>query len=532
MWKELKKLGLRVDDEWYNSGSITLHIRSNRKSSACPSCGRRSLRVHSQYRRQLTDLPAHGCRVTLRLNVRKFHCDNPTCSKQIFSERFPGLVLPHRRTTVRLEALWTRLGLFLGGEGGARLAHDVHAPTSADTILRLVHRIDLTPMRDLRVIGIDEWAWRKGQRYGVILSDHISGRPVDLLAECTREAVIEHLKEHANLEVITRDRSELFADAARQAVPKAVQVADRWHLIKNIGDLVDEILGVTSVSIPVIKGQQKLPDCGTPKKIDAQVNRSEKTSKTLAQQRREERYHLIRELYAELKSIRAVAKHLKISRATVRKYLQANECPTHRPRSRRSQKLQPYLSYLERRWKEGCRNAFRLYRELVQAGYDGSSSLVRAFVRRWRVDETAETPQADSVAQRRVQLSPRRLRRLFCSDADALSEAERQQLEAVLEQDSRAPEVYAWIQEFRRILQERDVDGFFRWLDQAKQSSIRRIRGFAEFMRRDVDSVVAAIELPWSNGRVEGHINRLKLLKRQMYGRAGIELLRRRFLLT
>jgi len=187
---------------------------------------------------------------------------------------------------------------------------------------------------------------------------------------------------------------------------------------------------------------------------------------------------------------------------------------------------------------EGCRNASQLYRELVKLGYDGSSSLVRVFVRRRRVDEPAEkfeapeTFQADSVAQRRMQLSPRRLRRLFCSDTKALSEEERQLLEAVLAQVSKAPEVYAWVKEFQRILRERDVDGFFRWLAQSKQSSIRRIRGSAEFMHRDIEAVVAAIKMSWSNGRVEGHINRLKMLKRQMYGRAGIELLRRRFLLT
>src|SRR5690606_3178761 len=95
--------------------------------------------------------------------------------------------------------------------------------------------------------------WKKGDRYGVILTDHISGRPIDLLAERSREAVIECLKEHPGLEVISRDRMGLFADAARQAAPQAVQVADRWHLVKNVGDLVDQILGFAPISLPIAR---------------------------------------------------------------------------------------------------------------------------------------------------------------------------------------------------------------------------------------------------------------------------------------
>jgi len=280
MWKELKKFGFCIDDGQYTAGIITLFIRSKNRSAVCPYCRRHSRRVHSRYRRRLADLPADGCQVTLYVIVRKFYCDHPTCSRRVFSERFPGFVLPHRRATVRLEALWTHLGLFLGGEGGARLAREIHTPTSSDTILRLVHRIDVAPMRNLRVIGIDEWAWRKGERYGVILSDHISGRPIDLLDECTKEAVIERLKEHPTLEVITRDRLGLFADAVQQAVPQAVQVADRWHLIKNIGELMDKVLGFTSVSIPVAQVENKRSSSTTIQKTDAKTNRIKETSPT------------------------------------------------------------------------------------------------------------------------------------------------------------------------------------------------------------------------------------------------------------
>jgi len=201
VWEELKKFGICVDDDQeYVDDSIILRGRSSRRMAPCPSCGSDSSRIHSHYGRRLSDLSADGRRVILLLTVRKFRCVNPDCSRRLFAERFPGIVLPHRRATTRLEALWTRLGLYLGGEGGARLAREMRITTSADTILRLVHRLDVPTMRGLRVIGMDEWAWRKGTRYGVILCDHISGRPVDLLAECTKEAVMECLKDHPALD--------------------------------------------------------------------------------------------------------------------------------------------------------------------------------------------------------------------------------------------------------------------------------------------------------------------------------------------
>jgi len=344
------------------------------------------------------DLPADGRTVNIQLVVRRFRCKNPSCRRRVFAERFPRLVRTHARRTERLESLLTRIGVFLGGEAGARLSQDLRVPVSPDTMLRLLYRMELAPAVGLRVVGIDEWAWRKGVRYGTIMCDLESGRPVELLPEAQAETVARWLAGHPGIEVVSRDRAGMFADAAALGAPQAVQVADRWHLLRNLGDVAERVL--VGLSITIVKDFVATLRRGTP---------------------------------------------------------------------------------------------------------------------------------AERIV-RRVRLGPRRLRRWFTCPPEKLDENERRFLDMVLEASPSAGEAYSLLQEFRRILTERRADALRAWLDQAARSSLAPLRGFARSLEQDMDAVMNALTYPWSNGRVEGCINKLKLLKRQMYGRAGIELLRRRFL--
>jgi len=253
----------------------------------------------------------------------------------------------------------------LGGEAGARLAQDLHAPVSPDTILRLLYRMKLTPAANLRVVGIDDWAWRKGVRYGTIVCDFETGRPVELWPAARTEVLAQWLAKHSGIEVVSRDRAGVYADGAALGAPQAVQVADRWHLLRNLRDVAERVLaGVSIPLLPVAAMQPVEPVPTAPPPNNRETRRN--AERQQRHERRQALYDQVHELYEKTKSIRAVAARLGINRRTVRKYLNAPECPLPKPRGKRSSLLDPYRDYLLSRWNEGCHNAAALYREIAR----------------------------------------------------------------------------------------------------------------------------------------------------------------------
>jgi len=242
MWELVRRAGLRILDQQIAPAGITITCEGAAKEARCPVCGSVSRRRHSSYTRLLMDVPADGRTVSILLSVRRFRCVHRQGRRRLFAERFPQLVRSYARSTERLDALLTRIGVFLGGEGGARLCEELCVPVSPDTILRLLYRMELTPAGELRVVGIDDWAWRKGHQYGTIVCDLETGRTVDLLPEARTEDLVQWFTAHPTVEVVSRDRSGLYADAAALGAPRAIQVADRWHLLKNLGNVAERVL--------------------------------------------------------------------------------------------------------------------------------------------------------------------------------------------------------------------------------------------------------------------------------------------------
>jgi DNA-binding NarL/FixJ family response regulator len=376
--------------------SVRLHLTATAPTAPCPGCAVASSSVHSRYQRHLTDLPWGTRAVHLQLTVRKFRCRNPTCARRMFTERLPDLVAAYGRHTHRLAAALRAIGLALGGNAGARLAAHLRLSTSPSTLLRLVRGAPTPPMPALRAVGVDEWAWRRGHRYGTILVDLLTHRVVDLLPDRSAATLAAWLTQHPTITVVCRDRSDIYADGIRRGAPQAVQVVDRFHLVRNLREAVEAFL-VTKrplLQAAAVRTAQVLALSVTPVLATRMYAGKRQCSYTRQQQRAMERQRghalwvttdeAIHALSAQGAGITAIARQLGISRPTVYAYLRRGTPPAPRSPQRSGQVLRPYLPYLIRRWREGVTDSMRLWREIQALGYTHSARTVCRFITQLR----------------------------------------------------------------------------------------------------------------------------------------------------
>jgi transposase len=524
--------------------SLTFVIQSTAPTAACPLCGQTSARPHSRYLRRLADLPCHDRPVRLHLEVRRFFCANADCPRRIFAERLPAVAAVHARTTVRLDKAHCNIGLALGGEAGSRLAARLAMPTSPDTLLRRVRRAPLPQHPAVRVLGVDDWAFRKGHRYGTILCDLERHRPVELLPERSAEALSAWLKKHPEVEVISRDRADEYIRGAGAGAPQAVQVADRWHLLRNLQDALKATVdrhhaeiraaarAVVADATTPAPGQTDLPAPAAASEAPASARQTQRQQ--VRRQRRERLYDEVLALHGEGISQRVIADRLGVHRSTVRRFVESGSFPERAGR-RSARRTDCFIDYLKDRWAAGCRNAMRLYAELQDRGYSGSYYSVRRQLAKWR---SALPPGDEGKPPRPVPAvmgrpSARRVSWLLLMDGTDLDPQERQFREQL---EERCPELRGAAElarAFRALVREHREAGWDAWLSEVcSPASAKEMRGFAEGLKKDEVAVRAALRLEWSNGQVEGQVNRLKLIKRQMFGRAKFDLLRQRVLLA
>jgi len=537
-----KSLKLAVDQFIVKNETIILEISSHQSAGQCPDCGQVSRRVHSHYRRTVADLPCVGWAMYLSLQVHRFFCDNSACKHKTFTERLPGLVAPSARRTIRLADQQRQLGLDLGGKAGARLASHLAMTTSDDTILRLLPGSSQETVEAPRVLGVDDWAWSKGTRYGTILVDLENHRPIDLLPDRSAETLTAWLQEHPGVEIISRDRAPAYIEGASQGAPDAIQVADRWHLLSNLKEVLQRLLDRYQACLYAAATEpepEKQPEpeptpVSEEKDPEPQLAKAEQRRQA-TRQRRLARYQTVIELHQQGKSMRAIARELKLGNRTVRRYIRAGEFPEMAQRRQRATILDPYLTYLEERWSMGFRNAAQLYREIKAQGYPGSQPLVGL----WAWKKRQQEPQA--VQTKKTTPKPASRSRpwstgyaVWClmKQPNQLTADKKAALDRMLQASAEVQRAYHFGQAFIRIIHNRFSKALDPWLETLRDSDIAELRGFARSLLKDRDAVLAALTLPWSNGQVEGQINRLKLIKRQMYGRAGFELLRLRVLAT
>ena len=501
--------------------SITIQLAARRPVARCPACGQLSDRVHSRYRRTLSDLPWHGIPVQLCLHTRRFFCRTPACAQRIFTERLPKTVQPYGRKTLRLEGALQLLGLFVGGEAGARLAVELGILTSPDTLLRRAREPTDNDPCTPRCVGVDDWAWRKGQRYGTLLCDLESGRIVDLLPERTSESLAQWLRDHPGVEVISRDRAGTYADGARQGAPEAVQVADRFHLFRNLTDALQRILEREHARLRRAEKIATTPVAPPPASPSEPKLSAAERRKQANRARRLARYEEASRLNHLGLSHVEIARRTGVERRTLSRWFHQGSFPERKQSAPRSKGIDRYVSYVAQRWKQGVHNAALLFREVQGQGFTGSYTAVRDLVQGWRAAEP-RAPAGDA--------TPTSIRRspwlLTLSDEERTPEQKRY-MDALAEVWPEARAMERLAREFIRFFREKDASTIGTWIREAERTPLRR---FALGLFSDMRGIRAAIELPWSNGPTEGHINRLKTLKRQMYGRAGFDLLRARLL--
>jgi transposase len=416
--------------------NITLHLEPLRRAVCCPGCGTKSTRIHSRYRRTARDLPWAQWPVTLMVHSRKFFCDNDQCARRIFTEPFPGVLERYAKRTVRLHKALLELAYASSAEGAARAAGWLGYLVSGDTLINW-QRQESFVVHSPRVLGVDEFSLRRGQTYGAILVDLERHEPVDVLEGKEAEPLTQWLRQHPGVAILSRDRAEAYALAGRMAAPQAIQVADRFHLVRNVGDALKELLA-------------------------------------------------------------------------------------SRRRQPRRTKLAPYMTYLQHRWSEECHNGRILHNELMQRGYKGGYTQLKEVVHSWRSQEM----KLSLVRQKTRAFRPWLVIRPY----GRLDSSEKQELDRVLDVNPALARGHRLKEAFLQIVAQRDVQALDRWLEEAAASGLKPFQSLARGLCKDYEAVRLALMMPWSNAQCEGQNCRVKMIKRQGYGRAKFDLLRQRIL--
>ena len=491
---------------------ITIRANPREASAWCPACERRSHRVHSRYDRRLADLPWQGRAVAIAVTVRRFRCDNSLCERRIFVEQLPKVMAAHSRRSRRLAEIQRHIGMALGGAAGGRLARRLALPVSRDTLLRLVRRsASVAPSSAPVIIGIDDFAWKRGQRYGTVICDLERRRIIDLLPDRHPATVEAWLAHHPGINVVARDQGAGYGHAVARACPEANQVADRWHLMENASAAFLQAVRQSMRSI------RRALATGT---VDPDLLTSAQRLQYEGFLRREADNAVIQRAARAGMSIKEIVRRTGHSRKVVRDVVRGGRTDIFRVRT---SSLEPFLMRLDAEWTAGCCNGAELFRRLRSIGYAGSPRVVAEWTTRRRRTEAAPTeapiapPSARSIA------------RLMTIARDQISNTDAVTVTVIEQAVPRLVIGSDLLDRFQHMIRSKAGSALEGWIEDAASSLMA---SFARGISADKRAVAAAIVEPWSNGQTEGHITKLKMIKRQMYGRANLDLLRARLCAT
>jgi transposase len=481
---------------------VLVRARTRSGTVACPGCGTETGRVHGYHVRTAADVPVGGRRVLVKVRARRMRCPALGCKVQTFREQVPGVLERYQRRISRLTAQVSAVARELAGRPSARLLPALGIAVSRHTAMRVLLRISLPEMTVPRVLGIDDFALRRGSVYATILIDAGTGRRVDVLPGRTADVAEKWLKDHPGVEVVCRDGSGAYGEAVSRALPSAVQVSDRWHLWHGLGEAVRKEVAAHSAcwakGVPLQEG---------------------KRAATTA-----ERWQQVHELRARNVGLLECARRLNLSLNTVKRYDRAAEperlqrVPKYRPTL-----VDPYRDHLRKRRAEqpGVPVA-QLLREIRELGYQGSCNLLVRYISQGRAEGG------------RPHLSPRRAARILLTRPDRLTAGQHETLAGLTTACPEMTALASLVPSFAALLAPSPGNDarLRQWITSARDADLPHLHSFTRGLDLDLQAATAALTLPHHNGRTEGVNTKTKMIKRQMYGRAGFTLLRHRILLS
>jgi transposase len=522
--------------------AVVISASCRAESARCPRCGQQSSQVHGGYSRVVADGAVGGRPVLIALQVRRFRCLQPECPAVTFAEQAEGVTGRYCRRSVPLTAMLAGFGLELAGRASARLALLLGIAVHSSTVLRLVKALPGPGVAGApEVLGIDDFALRKGHVYGTVLVDIATADVVDLLPDREAATVEAWLTAHPGAKVICRDRAGAYAEASRAGAPEATQVADRWHLWHNLAEHAGKTVARHHACLkPPAPGDAVLPGTAEQEAADHEQEPAgpavpagpgepagEPPREGRLTARTRERYAAIHELLQAGESLHGISRVLSLSRPTVRRFARAASVDELLAEATgRESKLDPLTPYICQRWNEGLTDAAALHAGLRQRGYTGSVRTVRRYVAPFRQAATAPDPAPAAPKTRQVT-------RWLLTRPDHLQPEEQAQLNAIRAScphiDTLARHVASFAEMMTGRTGSRDLEP---WLTAVEADDGQPdLRSFAVGIRNDQQAVANGLTLPYSSGKVEGTVNKIKMLKRQMYGRAGFGLLRTRVIL-
>jgi len=520
MFARLESIDVRAD-------VVVFAVASTLLTATCPRCGSESARTHGGYRRTLADLPIAGRRLQLDVGVRRFRCVDAGCPAATFAEQIPGLTVPFARRTKALARALTEIGLALAGRAGSRLAATLGMAAGRDLLLGLVRAQPDPEVPQLTALGIDDFALRRGHRYGTILIDMKSHRPVDVLPDRESATVAAWLDDRCGIEIVCRDRASAYSEAIRTGAPDAVQIADRFHLWRNLGEAVDKTVRnhhgclrqrTDDATTETVDNSVAAEPAKTRIPLTAYGHPSKLAARTL------ERHALIRNLIVQGKTMAQIAREQRLDPRTVRRFATAEHPEQLLGRVvGRTNKLDEYKPYLLERIAAGVTQANTLHAEIQTMGWRGSVQTVRRFVFPLRGAKKLPPPAPPRV---------RDIVRWIMTDPEHLTADDTLALKEVR---ARCPELDALaghVASFATMMRDLTGHDLRTWCADVRADDLPALHSLAGGFLRDEDAVTAGLSLPWSSGAVEGAVTRIKFLKRQMFGRAKFDLLRKRILLT
>ena len=480
----------------------------------CPYCGCVSHRVHSRYHRTITDLSILGYPVIITFGARKFFCHNPYCRRKTFAEQPGDEVFRYRRRTRRCEMVVTQHGLKCSSESARKLLSAIGVCLSGDTILRDIHRMSVPERCEVKEIGVDDWAFRKGVTYGSIIVSLETESVIDLLGDRDVGSFQTWLDGHSQVAVVSRDRSTDYTAAIAATGRNITEVADRFHLNMNMSGCVTKVIG---------SHYDEYRSAIRPEEV-------QETSKVDS---RQVMFNEVKELQVEGLNIAQISKRLDIARQTVRKYMGWDTLPKRASKERLPYYL--YDAYVEEEYRHG-KDLRKIFLEIREEGFPGSltpfydhysylSDGHRGYRSRYAVEKMKNAPRSD-----REPLLP--IRQIAHIVDKSIRKKKMVQAEVTLVEKMM---LYGWFRDiydaaasFYATIMGDDVNDLDTWLEKYGKSPIQELRSFAYGIRMDLKAVRNAIALDTSNGIVEGFVNKLKAVKRVMYGRASLDLLKRK----